>query len=135
VWLSLAGPAVRGFVLKMGKKGTDTRVTAKHDAVFNWRYGRDHAELARLYAAAKTSQWNADDLPWETTVDPHDRERELISDEILPMLAIPQYRSLPAREQEKQRHGMLAWLLSQSLHGEQGALLAACQVTEAVQWM
>jgi len=28
----------------------------------------------------------------------------------------------------------MAWLLSQFLHGEQGALYAACQVTEAVEW-
>ena len=28
----------------------------------------------------------------------------------------------------------MCWILSQFLHGEQGALFAACQVTEAVQW-
>ncbi len=33
------------------------------------------------------------------------------------------------------RHALLAWMLSQFLHGEQGALFAACQVTEAVQWL
>jgi hypothetical protein len=30
---------------------------------------------------------------------------------------------------------VLSWLLSQFLHGEQGALFAACQVTEAVPWL
>ena len=35
----------------------------------------------------------------------------------------------------KQRHDLLAWVLSQFLHGEQGALFAACQVTEAVPWL
>jgi len=34
-----------------------------------------------------------------------------------------------------QRHGFAAWMLSQFLHGEQGALFAAAQVTTAVQWM
>jgi hypothetical protein len=37
-------------------------------------------------------------------------------------------------EQNRQRKDALAWLLSQFLHGEQGALYAAAQVTEAVPW-
>ena len=32
-------------------------------------------------------------------------------------------------------HALLAWLLSQFLHGEQGALYAAAQVTESVPWL
>jgi hypothetical protein len=41
---------------------------------------------------------------------------------------------LDAREQVEFTHSLTAWILSQFLHGEQGALLAAAQVTEAVQF-
>ena len=39
------------------------------------------------------------------------------------------------RRQQEQRASLTSWMLSQFLHGEQGALFAACQVTEAVCWM
>lgn len=132
VMARLAGPALRGLLLQVGKAGARTQVPTGYDANFDWRYQRDEPGLARLYAAAKTSQWNAEtDLDWSQTVDPHDPQRRLIDDDVLPLSSIPGYRSLPRREQEKQKHAVLAWMLSQFLHGEQGALFAACQLTEA----
>ncbi|MEM9195376.1 MAG: ferritin-like domain-containing protein, partial [Myxococcota bacterium] len=41
---------------------------------------------------------------------------------------------LDKKERAKFKHSMGAWTLSQFLHGEQGALFAAAQVTEAVQF-
>lgn len=136
VLFSLLGPAVRGFLLQRGKSGGATDVPADHRTRFNWQYEQDQPELARLYAVAKQSQWDgATDLDWSTPVDPHDEEHALVLDEALPLREIPAYRRLPKREQELQRHSLVAWMLSQFLHGEQGALFAACQVTEAVQWL
>ncbi|MBC8072625.1 MAG: ferritin-like domain-containing protein, partial [Deltaproteobacteria bacterium] len=60
---------------------------------------------------------------------------ELLPDAMLPLVAVPEYRALPLREQEKHRWALVAWILSQFLHGEQGALYAACQVTQAVEWI
>lgn len=135
VLLSMLPSSVRGFVLLRGKNET-AGVRASHEAHFDWQYERDQPKLASLYSAAKRSQWDAEtDLDWSVDVDPHNKAVELISDRILPLSAVPQYRALPEREKEKQRHAILSWLLSQFLHGEQGALLAACQVTEAVHWM
>jgi hypothetical protein len=65
-------------------------------------------------------------------VDPHDERHELMADEVLPLRNIPGYRAMSKHDQQHQRQSLLAWMLSQFLHGEQGALLAACQVTEAV---
>jgi hypothetical protein len=56
-------------------------------------------------------------------------------DHVLPLAAVPSYRKLPKRRQQEQRRALTAWVLSQFLHGEQGALYAACQVTEAVKWV
>lgn len=135
VLLSMLPSTVRGFVLLRGKEG-NAEVRASHPAYFDWQYERDRPKLAQLYSTAKQSQWDAEkDLDWSIAVDPLNPDVELISDRILPLIAVPEYRALPEREKAVQRHGLLAWLLSQFLHGEQGALMAACQVTEAVHWM
>ena len=42
---------------------------------------------------------------------------------------------LTDRELQAFKQSMAAWMLSQFLHGEQGALLAAAQVTESVRWI
>jgi hypothetical protein len=47
---------------------------------------------------------------------------------------LPVFRNLPRKEKNKQVHAILSWMLSQFLHGEQGALFAACQVTTCVPW-
>lgn len=133
---SLIGPAVRGYVLKLGKRAPSTGVPTHHDATFNWRYERDRTELARLYAAAKRDQWDAASaLDWSIPVDPHNEERSLMLERLFPIDEMPGYASLPRPAQRMQGHAMMSWLLSQFLHGEQGALMAACQVTEAVEWL
>ncbi len=132
---SLAGPAFRGFLLQKGKQGPVTEVPVGSTAVFNWEYGHDRKELEKLYRAGVAAQWDAaTGLPWETPVDPHDPSRELFVDAASPLCELALYRKLPRREQEKQRQALLSWLLSQFLHGEQGALFAACQVTQSVGW-
>ncbi|MEM7152964.1 MAG: ferritin-like domain-containing protein [Myxococcota bacterium] len=136
VFLDLAGPAVRGLLLKRGKQGDTAQMRATHEAHFDWNYERTRPQLQKLYSAAKRSQWDADTtLDWSTTVDPHNEEFDLMPDHTLPLIDVRAYRTLPKRRQQEQRAALTAWLLSQFLHGEQGALFAACQVTEAVHWM
>ncbi len=44
-------------------------IHADADAVFTWNYERSRPALVKLYEKAKTSQWNANDLPWDIDVD------------------------------------------------------------------
>ncbi len=133
VFLDLVGPAVRGLVLSRGRQGPTTTIPTRNDAQYVWKYERNRADLAKLYEAAKKSQWNATtDLDWSIDVDPHRPDRELVPDSWLPLAEVPQYRNLPRHEQENHRWALVSWILSQFLHGEQGALYAACQVTEAI---
>jgi hypothetical protein len=135
VLAGLLGPAVRGFVLQEGKRGTSTAMPSGHAAQFLWDYQADQPEMARLYAAAKQGQWDGDRaLDWTTVVDPLNPAIDLMQDAMLPLRELPSYRALPDARQREQRHGLTSWMLSQFLHGEQGALLAACQVTESVGW-
>jgi hypothetical protein len=134
VLVSLLGPAIRGLILQRGKESV-SEVPTEYRAHFNWGYERDRPELARLYSVAKQSQWDAETaLDWSIEVDPHDESRELMCDDVLPLQEIKSYRGLPVRRQQALRAQLLGWTLSQFLHGEQGALFAACQVTEAVRW-
>jgi hypothetical protein len=89
--------------------------------------------MAELYARAKQGQWDSAELPWTTSVDPLNPEVPLISASFADpeVMAKHGVRLSPA-EQMEFRYSITAWMLSQFLHGEQGALYAAAQVTEAV---
>lgn len=133
---SMLGPAFRGLVLQRGKDEDLTALHVGYPAAFDWRYRRDLPAMARLYEVAKVSQWNAaTDIEWSRTVVMDDPARPLLPDSFLPFADLPSFRGAPPAERNKQVHALLAWLLSQFLHGEQGALFAAAQVTEAVPWL
>lgn len=136
VMLSLLPAAVRGLLLKRGKQGAPSRMRASHDAYFDWTYPSDQPEMSELYRRAKDNQWNGErDLDWSTDVD-----LEHPTKVVFPTFMIDwKYASeigMRLDEKEKRRfmNDMGAWALSQFLHGEQGALMAAAQVTEAVQF-
>ena len=134
--LSAIGPsAVRGTILKRGKQGVPSQMKASHYAHFDWTYPHDFPDMAELYDRAKRGQWNGDDLPWHTSVDPLDPTVPLIPDDFLGWDRVESHGiKLSAEEKERLRMSVVAWMLSQFLHGEQGALFAAAQVTEAVQF-
>lgn len=133
---SMLGPAWRGLVLRTARGAEATPLPSRGDATFDWGYARSFPELARLYEAAKGSQWDAAAaVDWSRPVDPEDPARPLLPDGFLPFAELSAYRRATPAEQARQVRSLLAWLLSQFLHGEQGALFAAAQVTEAVPWL
>lgn len=133
---SLLGPAFRGLIQQKGRHEASSVVQLGYGAQFDWRYHRGEPDLARLYEAAKVSQWNSStDLDWSTPVDPQDPARPLLPDAVLPVASLPSFQRMSLKEKAVQRHAVLSWMLSQFLHGEQGALFAAAQVTEAVPWL
>ena len=136
VILSLLPPALRGLILQRGKGTSHTDIPSEYRAHFNWEYEHDHPVLKSLYSQAKRDQWNAEtDLDWSIDVDCQNPECVLLKEELVPMAEHPSYRRLPVKQKREQRAAIFAWLLSQFLHGEQGALFAACQVTQSVEWM
>ncbi len=136
VLLAMAPAAVRGLVLKRGKRGEPTLVPAHHAARFDWRYPHDHPEMRALYERGKERQWNATtDLPWDTPVDPRDPARPIVPLALLDRETAARHGiALDPEEHRRLVQDFAAWVLSQFLHGEQGALFAAAQVTEAVQF-
>ncbi len=133
---SLAPAGVRGLVLRRGKQGTPTTFPASHSAYFDWSYPSDHVEMRELYRRAKAGQWDGETLlPWNTSVDPVNPEVPILPPRFVDFSILERHgiTLTPARRQEF-LHSLVAGMLSQVLHGEQGALQAACQVTEAVQF-
>ncbi len=133
---SMLGPAYRGLIEQKARTSGDVGMPLNYSAHFDLNYRREFPEMSKLYEAAKTSQWNATDaLDWSTPVDPLSDELPVLPDSYLPMASLPSWKTLSRREQNIQRHSVISFILSQFLHGEQGALFAAAQVTEASPWM
>lgn len=134
--LGALGPAgIRGLVLRRGRQGKPTHMPASHSAHFDWTYPSDQPEMAELYRRAKTGQWDGDSLSWHIDVDPMNPERELLPRDFFSFEGMAEAGvRLTETEERKLAHSMATWMLSQFLHGEQGALFAAAQVTEAVQF-
>ncbi len=133
---SLAPAGIRGLVLQRGKQGTPTTFPASHRAYFDWSYPSDHPEMRELYRRAKAGQWDGETLlPWHTSVDPLNPEVPILPPRFIDFSILERHGiTLAPAERQKFLHSLVSWMLSQFLHGEQGALMAAAQVTEAVQF-
>jgi hypothetical protein len=108
------------------------QVPSAFPSVFNWEYKVRYDELMRLYEKGKALQWNATtDIDWATDVDP-ERIRAESTDAFDAILNPPHKLDIPTRK--RMNHHMNAWMLSQFMHGEQGALLATAQLVSAVPW-
>jgi hypothetical protein len=135
--LRALGPSgLRGLLLKRGKQNAPSRFPASHGAHFDWSYPADHAGMAELYRRAKQGQWDgATYLPWDTYVDPLSPDVPILPHGFLDFRILEDHGiRLSAVEQRELLYSLASWMLSQFLHGEQGALMASAQVTEAVQF-
>ncbi len=100
------------------------------DLTYNWGYEKTRQDLRDLYAKATRSQWvAADALPWSTDVDV---SRPNYPEELLPLYGSDLDAKMSKKEKERMHAELGAWILSQFLHGEQGALMAATQLVASV---
>ncbi len=127
----------RGFVLQLGRRDEATHMPASHSARFDWDYSSDFPEMRELYRRAKQNQWDSEvDVDWSVDVDPMNPERPLLPDGFLDLSVAEAYGvELSVPETRRFKRDVASWILSQFLHGEQGALYAAAQVTESVEWV
>lgn len=116
------------------------RVPDQCEAAFTWDYEKGRrAKLDKLYEKAKNAQWNGQtDLPWETEVD-----QEKLAAENAAANHNERFMDLSGTVLEKWgdkewiRFGVenQNWMLSQFMHGEQGALLCTAKIVETVPWV
>jgi len=97
------------------------------DVAYDWDYSAKRAELRTLYEKSKDLMWNSrTDLDWSIDVDP---EAEIVADTFNPIFGTDVWRRLDKKtEIPKLRRHMTSYILSNFLHGEQGALLATSQI-------
>jgi hypothetical protein len=119
----------------------DHRVGSTYDTLFTWQYDKGaRARLDRLYEKAKTAQWNArTDLPWDTEVDQKAvvaANRELMGAAGLDVdVTGTPFESWTDEQWLELGCESQNWMLSQFLHGEQGALLCTARIVETVPWI
>ncbi|NNL65246.1 MAG: ferritin-like domain-containing protein [Myxococcales bacterium] len=95
---------------------------------FDYAIGID--KLRNLYAKAKEHQWDAArDVDWSTPVDP---SKPIVDESQFMFDRLSVIRALSPSQKEAFTAHMSCHLLSQFLHGEQGALMTAAALTHAV---
>ena len=110
---------------------TQWRIDGAATTVFNWEYDETRDRLLGLYEKGKEKQWNTNTrLDWSTTVDPGSQGNG--PDEYIPIFGSEMWERMDERARRTLRHHMAAWLNSQFLHGEQGALICAAKIVQTV---
>jgi hypothetical protein len=104
-------------------------------AVYNWNYAPEIDQLRSLYANALERQWiGMRDLDWGREVDRDAFSRSFTMGGI-PVQETEFWRSLAPEKRWEISRRSAAFMLSNFLHGEQGALFIAGQLVNAVPHM
>jgi 1,2-phenylacetyl-CoA epoxidase catalytic subunit len=99
--------------------------------VFNWEYDETRDRLLSLYEKGKQKQWNTNTrLDWSIDVDPTSPVNA--PDYYMPIFGSEMWERMDEPARGNLRHHMAAWLNSQFLHGEQGALICAAKIVQTV---
>ena len=115
-----------------GPRWSDTAesIPSRLDVVWQWSYEIDIETLRRLYAKAKRDQWNADvEIDWDREIDP---AVDLLDSERMPFRTTRFWEKLSKTQKETFAAHNAAYMLSQFLHGEQGAMMVAAALVHAV---
>ena len=110
-------------------------VPAALTALYNWNYDSEIDTLRTLYANALERQWIAlRDLDWSREID-----REAFSNTFsmggIPIQETGFWQGLDPQTRWEMSRRTAAFMLSNFLHGEQGALMVAAQLVNAVPHM
>jgi hypothetical protein len=101
------------------------------ETAFNWEYDEPRDRLLTLYEKGKHKQWDAQTLiDWSLDLDMEDQG--VFPDMYVPIYGSPSWEKMSRAEKDTVRHHYSAWLNSQFLHGEQGALLCAAKIVQTV---
>jgi hypothetical protein len=133
-------------ILAIAAEEGESNIRAVKDhapAIFTWDYEKGaRPALNKLYEKAKHSQWNGEtDLPWDTAVDPMqlvelqrasfgmtaESRKEKVAGTVFEKWGDKEFDQLGMESNN--------WMLSQFMHGEQGALICTAKIVETVPWI
>jgi hypothetical protein len=123
-----AAAAAASKPAKEGPTGVE-RIAVAHPLTYAWEYHCTRPDLRVLYEKSKDLVWNARTaLDWTQHVDP---TAENMPDTYNPLFGTHIWAKLDAKKEVPQlRQHQASYMLSNFLHGEQGALLATAQIVE-----
>ena len=91
---------------------------------YNWDYTHQDNRIKKLYELGKELNWNVEvDVDWSRPFEPMTEATPIFWDDYAP------YQRLSDERKVEFLNHRMAWSQSQFLHGEQGALLVASQLT------
>jgi len=91
---------------------------------YNWDYTHQDNRIKKLYELGKELNWNVEvDVDWSRPFEPMTEPTPIFWDDYAP------YQKLSDERKVEFLNHRMAWSQSQFLHGEQGALLVASQLT------
>jgi len=100
------------------------------DVAWQFDYAIDIEKLRNLYSKAKQNQWDGEtQLDWSVEVDP---SKPIVGENRFMFHKVPFFMRLSQTQRDTFTAHATAQLLSQFLHGEQGALMTAATLTHAV---
>ncbi len=106
---------------------SEWKVGAESTTVFNWEYDEGRDRLLSLYEKGKEKQWNTNTrLDWSIPVDPESPDN--LPDYYIPIFGSDIWDGMDLKARGEFRRHMAAWMNSQFLHGEQGALICASKI-------
>ena len=110
---------------------TGWTLSGETQTAFTWEYEDERASLLSLYDKGKKQQWDAATrIDWSQNLDPENPQE--VDDRLIPIFGSPLWDRLTKEEKVHLRHHQQAQTLSQFMHGEQGALMAAARIVQMV---
>jgi hypothetical protein len=110
---------------------TGWTLAGETQTAFTWEYEDERAKLLALYDKGKKQQWDAAErIDWSQDLDPENPQE--IDDRLIPIYGSPIWDKLTDAERVHLRRHQQAQTLSQFMHGEQGALMAAARIVQTV---
>jgi hypothetical protein len=108
---------------------TGWTMAGETQTAFTWEYEDEREKLLALYDKGKKQQWDAAvRIDWSQDLDPENPQE--VDDRLIPIFGSPIWDKLTRTERVHLRRHQQAQTLSQFMHGEQGALMAAARIVQ-----
>jgi len=108
---------------------TGWKLNGETETAFTWEYEDERETLLALYDKGKKQQWDAATrIDWSLELDPENPQE--IDDRLIPIYGSPLWDRMGDKDKIMLRQHQQAQSLSQFMHGEQGALMAAARIVQ-----
>jgi hypothetical protein len=108
---------------------TGWKLNGETQTAFTWEYEDERETLLALYDKGKKQQWDAAvRIDWSLDLDPENPQE--LDDRLIPIFGSPLWDKMGEKDKITVRQHQQAQSLSQFMHGEQGALMAAARIVQ-----